>query len=75
MARSHRPPAGTTFAQFTPAGSTESQVVSLDFGTSTTQLGKPFNVFDRQQDGIAVGQLQGVTIDNDGIVRASFFQR
>lgn len=66
------PSGATTFAPFTPAGSTAGQTISLDFGTSTTQLAKAFDVFDRQQDGKAVGQLQDVTIDADGIVRASF---
>ncbi|UVO51239.1 flagellar hook protein FlgE [Sphingomonas sp. SUN019] len=64
---------GTTqFDAFTPAGSGAPQQITLDFGTATTQLASPFNIASRSQDGAAVGQLQGVTVDGDGLVKASF---
>jgi flagellar hook protein FlgE len=60
------------FDDFTPAGTTATQRLTLDFGTATTQLAAPFNVASRTQDGKAVGLLQGVTVGADGIVKASF---
>lgn len=62
----------TQFGAAVFSGSPIEQAISLNFGTATTQLAQPFNVVNRSQDGIAVGQLQGVTVDSDGIVRASF---
>ena len=66
------PIGATRFAPFTPSGSNGEQQIALDFGTGTTQLGAPFSINQRSQDGRAVGQLQGVTVDKDGTVRASF---
>lgn len=66
------PSAPTQFAPFTVGTSTTEQQIALDFGSFTTQLGKPFSVDNRSQDGKAVGQLDGVTVGEDGIVRASF---
>jgi flagellar hook protein FlgE len=60
------------FAPFTPAGTTAEQAITLDFGDRTTQTAGPFSVNSRTQDGRAVGQLEGVTFGEDGIVRASF---
>ena len=65
-------PGATTFDSFTPSSSPNPQVVSLDFGTATSQLGSPFDVAASSQDGKAVGQLQGVTIDKEGLIKASF---
>ena len=66
------PTTATTFDAFTPASSPNPQVVALNFGTATTQLGAPFDVAATSQDGVAVGQLQGVTIDSEGLIKASF---
>lgn len=66
------PSAPTAFAPFTVGTSTTEQTIALDFGGATTQLGAPFSVNNRSQDGKAVGQLDGVTVGEDGIVRASF---
>lgn len=66
------PTAPVVFAPFTAAGSTTEQVVSLDLTRGTTQLATAFQVKNREQDGKAVGQLDGVTVDSAGIVRASF---
>lgn len=66
------PTTPNTFDAFTPASSPNPQVVALDFGAATTQLGAPFDVAAASQDGVAVGQLQGVTVDNEGLIRASF---
>ncbi|WP_188053526.1 MULTISPECIES: flagellar hook protein FlgE [unclassified Sphingosinithalassobacter] len=66
------PSAPTTFSGFLAPGATSEQVLTLDFGNATTQVGSPFSVNARSQDGAAVGQFEGVTIGDDGIVRASF---
>jgi flagellar hook protein FlgE len=66
------PTAATTFGGFLSPGATSEQQISLNFGTATTQLGQPFSVNSRSQDGAAVGQFESVTVGDDGIVRASF---
>jgi flagellar hook protein FlgE len=65
------PTTATAFDAFTPAGSTAPQSLSEDFGAST-QAASPFTVLNRTQDGAAVGQLQGVTVDSNGLITASF---
>ncbi|WNO53675.1 flagellar hook protein FlgE [Stakelama saccharophila] len=65
------PTAPTTFNAVTPSGSATPQVITFDM-SSSTQLSGPFSVATRTQDGTAVGQLQGVTVDSEGIVSASF---
>ena len=65
-------PTATSFDAFTTAGSTGQQQFSFTFGSDTTQTAQPFYVGARSQDGKAVGQLQGVTIDDKGLVKASF---
>lgn len=66
------PSAPTTFAGFLAPGATAEQVLSLSFGDATTQVYSPFSVNASSQDGSPVGQLEGVTIADDGTVRASF---
>ncbi|MGA1798482.1 flagellar hook protein FlgE [Sphingomonas sp. 4RDLI-65] len=60
----------TKFDAFTPA-SGAAQAISLDLAAST-QTSAPFKLAAQTQDGLAVGQLQGVTVDDAGIVKASF---
>jgi flagellar hook protein FlgE len=66
------PTGATTFDPVTPAGAAAAQTIAFNLGAATTQLAQPFNVASRSQDGAAVGQIEGVTVDSDGIVRASF---
>lgn len=66
------PVGATMFAGFLAPGGTAEQVISLDFGDATTQVYSPFSVNATTQDGSPVGQLEGVTIADDGTVRASF---
>jgi flagellar hook protein FlgE len=66
------PTAPTTFDPVTLATSSSEQQLSLTIGAGTTQLAQPFSVVDKTQDGKAVGQLTGVTIGSDGLVKASF---
>lgn len=66
------PTTATAFGAFIPASSSTPQEITLDFGTATTQLPQAFSVASRTQDGAAVGKLEGVTVGDDGIVRATF---
>jgi flagellar hook protein FlgE len=66
------PSTPTTFLGFLAPGATSEQVIKLDFGDSTTQVSSPFSLNTTQQDGSAVGQIEGVTIGDDGTVMASF---
>jgi flagellar hook protein FlgE len=66
------PNAAFNYDQFTTAGSTAPQQFAFQFGVDSTQLSQPFNVSARSQDGKAVGQIQGVSVDEKGIVKASF---
>ena len=66
------PTAPIEFNGFTPSGTTVPQEITLDFGAATTQLSQPFSKLGETQDGRAVGQLEGVSVGEDGIVRASF---
>lgn len=60
------------FDAFTPTNSPNPQTLALNFGTATTQVAAPFDVESNSQDGVAVGLLQGVTIDGEGLIKASF---
>lgn len=65
------PSTTTTFDPFLPQGSPTTQ--TLTFGLlGSTQLSSAFTVAARSQDGKAAGQLSGVSIDNNGLVSASF---
>ncbi len=66
------PTTPTTFDPVTPSGTTTPQQIALGFGAGTTQSTGAFAVSARTQDGVAVGQLQGVTVDGEGLVKASF---
>ncbi len=64
------PALATKFDAFMPP-SGSAQAISLDLSAST-QTSAPFKVALQSQDGLAVGQLQGVTVDDSGIVKASY---
>jgi flagellar hook protein FlgE len=66
------PTAATTFGGFLAPGASADQVITLDFGTQTSQTSQPFSVNNKTQDGAAVGQFEGITIGDDGTVQASF---
>ena len=65
------PSGATAFDAFTPQGA-QAQGVSLNFGSATTQTASPFKVASSSQDGKAVGQFQSVSVDADGMVKATF---
>ena len=46
--------------------------VSVDHGTATTQYSDPFSIVSLTQDGFPAGRLDSVTVDSDGVVKASF---
>lgn len=67
-------PAGGVFTTeaFVPvAGSTTPQPITLDLST-TTQFGSAFTVNTLRQDGYASGQLEGVSVSDDGVLFANF---
>ncbi len=66
------PTTATNYDAFTPASGAVSQPLSLDYGTATKQAAGSFEVTNKSQDGVAVGQLQGVAVDENGLVKASF---
>ncbi|MBO9622012.1 MAG: flagellar hook protein FlgE [Sphingomonas sp.] len=66
------PAAPVTFMGFLAPGATSEQVVKLDFSSGTTQVSSPFSLNATSQDGSPVGQIEGVTIADDGTVNASF---
>ncbi len=66
------PTSATTFDPVTLSTSKSEQQLSLLIGATSTQLSAPFNVVEKGQNGKAVGQLEGVTIGDDGLVKASF---
>jgi flagellar hook protein FlgE len=47
-------------------------VFTLDHGTATSQISDPFSVTAFAQDGYPAGRLDGVSVDVNGIVRASY---
>ena len=67
------PTTASTFDAFQPNASTAAaQTFSLNFGTATAQSAAPFSATEKSADGKAVGQIEGVTIGDDGTVKASF---
>lgn len=59
------------FSTFDPAGAA-SQDITIDFSVNTTQRPAAFTLNASSQNGEAIGQLEGVTVDANGVVRASF---
>jgi flagellar hook protein FlgE len=46
--------------------------LSVDHGIATTQQSGPFNRISIDQDGFTSGQLESITVDSRGTMRASF---
>jgi len=65
------PAAPTTFATFQPPNAAP-QDMTVDFSIATTQRPSAFTIIAQSQDGQPIGQLQGVTVDTTGLVKASF---
>ena len=62
----------TVFDAFTPTTGGADQVLSLDHGIATTQQSGPFALRTISQDGVAPGQLESVSVDQSGALKASF---
>ena len=65
-------PVVTTFDSFMPASGVAQQQIKLTVPNTTAATTKPFKLELQEQDGIAVGRLQGVTINEKGVVTASY---
>ncbi len=66
------PTAPTIMAEFTPNSSAGAQIVAIDYGVATTQRAGSFAINAGSQDGYPVGQLEGVSVNAQGLVEASF---
>jgi flagellar hook protein FlgE len=64
------PATAVAFDAFTPAGGT-AQTMTLNLA-GTVQTSAAFSVASRSQDGASVGKLQSVSVDDAGIITASF---
>lgn len=65
------PTAAIGYDAFTPAASGAAQTLALDL-TGSTARAAPFAVASRSQDGQSVGAFAGVTVDDAGIITATF---
>ena len=59
------------YDEFIPLSGAAPQNLTLNLGNST-QLSSAFAVNTKTQDGVAVGQLSGVTVTSEGLIQASF---
>jgi flagellar hook protein FlgE len=59
------------YGSFVPVGGSSAQTVTLNLSGSTA-LSSQFSVGSRDQNGKASGQLSGVTVDENGIINASY---
>lgn len=59
------------FEEFIPVSGAAAQKVKLDL-TGSTQTPSAAAVTARTQDGVAVGQLVGITVDDAGLIKASY---
>lgn len=67
------PSGAINFDPFQPnAPAAAAQSFSLTFDAASAQSAAPFSITNRSADGKAVGQIEGVTVTEDGTVRASF---
>jgi len=65
------PATPVAYDSFTPVTGGAAQTVALDLSGSTSRS-TTFSVASRSQDGKSVGELAGVTVDESGVVKASF---
>ncbi|HET9188188.1 MAG TPA: flagellar hook protein FlgE, partial [Acidothermaceae bacterium] len=55
-----------------PVDGADPMILTLDHGDATTQISDPFSVATLGQDGYPAGRLDSVSVDVNGVVRASF---
>ncbi|QGT78011.1 flagellar hook-basal body complex protein [Guyparkeria halophila] len=46
--------------------------IDMTFRTDSTQYNGPFNIADQSADGNTTGQLTGISVGSDGLIRASY---
>ncbi len=46
--------------------------IAMTFRTDSTQYNGPFNIADQSADGNTTGQLTGISVGTDGLIRASY---
>lgn len=66
------PTAPFAFDPFTPTTGGNQMAIAVDHGTGTFQQSGPFSIALIEQDGLSTGQLESVSVDPDGLMRASF---
>jgi flagellar hook protein FlgE len=66
------PTAPATLSSVQPAGASEPIALTLDFGTATNQSTGTFTLTSLEQNGLAVGKLDDVSISEEGLVTATF---
>ncbi|PXA95938.1 flagellar hook protein FlgE [Nostoc sp. 3335mG] len=66
------PTGSAIFNSFMPDSGIAQQQIKLTIPNTTVATTKPFKVSSQVQDGVEVGRLQGVTINEKGIVTASY---
>ena len=66
------PATATVFDAFIPATGGAAMALSLDHGIATTQQSGPFSLTSIAQDGFTSGQLESVSVDQAGTLKASF---
>jgi flagellar hook protein FlgE len=66
------PTGPVTFGSVSPSGAAGPVTLALDLGSATKQGTSTFTVASLEQDGFATGQLDDVSIGEDGLVTATF---
>jgi flagellar hook protein FlgE len=66
------PTSPAAFQPYVPSTGAAALALSVDHGLSTTQTADPFGVVAATQNGFAAGQLDSITIDGAGLIKAGF---
>jgi flagellar hook protein FlgE len=66
------PSQGVVYSPFNPGNGANPLNLNVNYGVASTQYNQPFSVLSLQQDGFTSGQLNGLTIDASGTVRANY---
>ena len=65
-------PAVATLNIPSPGTGAEALTVDMTISPRSTQYAAPFNVGDQGQNGYTTGQLTGISVGSDGLIRASY---
>lgn len=66
------PLADVGYAAFNPQNGADQINLAINFGQYSTQKASPFSVLSLSQDGYPSGRMDGMDIDSNGVVRASY---